>query len=113
MIPYRLRNVSFIDTEAQQMSSQAYFCDVLDRRTKRLSQMIDIGAPKQMISQEVALVMEAAMGYCPDDMTIAFSNWLTAVIRHKAGFCMSCDNKTVGSDIQCETCRSADEIGTD
>ena len=81
------------------MGGQKFF-DTLERRAKRLVQLIDISAPPQMISNEVWLVVQAAMGYCPEEMNKAKGNWL----------CQPCIEKgTLDAQAQAETKDSTKE----
>lgn len=50
------------------------FFDALERRSKRLAHLIEISAPPQLISSEIMLVMQSAMGYCPEEIMQAAIN---------------------------------------
>ncbi len=39
---------------------------ILEQRTRRLLNLVEMSAPKQIISREVLLVIEAAMEFCPE-----------------------------------------------
>ncbi len=73
------------------MKSEPIFCTPnnspgranLEMRTKRLRQLLDLSAPKQLVASEISLIFDAAMSYCPKEMGTAFSGWLNS--RHRKG----------------------------
>jgi len=64
-----------------------FFRDALERRSKRLVNLVEISAPDHLVGQEIALVFQAAIGYCPDEVFNCMSDWLAASAYRDAGFC--------------------------
>jgi hypothetical protein len=50
------------------MENKKFFYDVLDRRSKRLAKLVEMSAPSEMITKEILLVIQAAIGYCPKEI---------------------------------------------
>lgn len=89
--------------------SRKSLCEALERRAKRLVHLIDISAPSQLISTEVMLIVQAAMGCHPEEITKVFANWLASVGRRDAGYCRSCDATLSPIEYQCPTCKETAE----
>ena len=51
--------------------------DSLELRSRRLVSLVENSAPKPIIGREVVLVLEAAMGYCPKEVSDSFEHWLS------------------------------------
>jgi len=90
------------------MGSQQNFRDTLERRAKRLTHLLEMSAPPQMVGKEVALVVQAAMGYAPKETTEALGSWMVASVRRDAGYCVNCDEKfqqeSSSQDYICPSC---------
>ncbi len=89
-----------------QNKSREYFRDLLEHRSKRLGKLIKMSAPGNLIGQEVILVMQAAMGYCPEEVSHSMQKWLSGEVRVSASFCKNCDEKPVANG-RCVTCEEA------
>ncbi len=94
------------------MVSQQYFRETLERRVNRLSDLLEMSAPTQLVGKEVALIVQAAMGYCPQEVSSAISSWLLSTVLRDAGFCANCNSKFAeesdSGDYVCPTCKDTE-----
>lgn len=57
------------------------FSDALERRSKRLVVLIEMSAPAYLISTEIRLVIQAAMGCYPEELTQVLDNYCKEITR--------------------------------
>lgn len=86
-----------------------YFRNSLDRRARRLSQLIEVNAPPQMVGKEVSLIVQAAIGFCPNELSTELGQWLIAAVRKDAGLCVGCECKLPNTDHLCAICKEKAE----
>lgn len=63
--------------------SNIFYKNTLEKRSKRLVELLEISAPEQLISREAMLVVEAALGYC-GKATSMVGNWLISKVSKPA-----------------------------
>jgi hypothetical protein len=61
------------------VESQEFFKDILEHRAKRLVNLIEMDN-KRLISQEIVLIVEAAMGFCPDEVSKSMMVWISTLV---------------------------------
>lgn len=87
---------------------QEYGLDLLKQRVERLVSLLsdEKHTSRQMVADEVNLVMRASFMYCPEEIAHAFIVVsLAGNERNRKGFCYRCDNSVGPGETYCAVCQ--------
>ena len=76
-------------------------------RTGRLIKLLESSAPKTIIANEIALILDSGIGYCGPDVLKSFGELMVQRLHLFHGYCAYCENEldlALGSNM-CSSCK--------
>jgi len=93
--------------------SKEYFRKKMVRRTKQMLDLLEANAPERIVANSVLLILQMAIAYCGEQVSLVLTEWLVKNIRREMAFCQRCDHRVEERHCSaplCKCCELADAL---